>query len=175
MVEACYLLIAIGFLGAFDIWRFHTREHHLRSLPSARVELISHSLRGPTYAILFLAIPNLAMRGWWFVALLALLVFDAAISIFDFSVERKSRAPVGGLPTGEYVVHSIIAILFGAFVAFVWIDGKVGLEQATSLSVEPAVPDPVRALLAVMAVGVFVSGVQDASAVVRLGKRAEDA
>ena len=170
MVEASYLLIAIGFLGAFDIWRYHTNTHRLRELPSARVELISHSLRGPTYAILFLVIPNLAMHGAWFAALLALLAFDVAVSIFDFSVEKKSRAPVGGLPTGEYLLHSVIAILFGALLAFVWIDGRPWLDEPTALVVEPAVPDPARLLLAVMAVGVLTSGVQDAIAVVRLGR-----
>ncbi len=173
MVEASYLLVAIGFLGAFDIWRFHTREHDLRSLRSARVELISHSLRGPTYAILFLAVPNLAMHGAWFVSLLALLAFDVVISIFDFAVERKSRAPVGGLPTGEYLIHSIIAILFGAFCAFVWVGGRAWLDEPTALTLEPAVSDRTRALLAVMAVGVLVSGVLDAIAVVRLGRPAE--
>ena len=170
MISASYLLIAIGFLGAYDVWRYHTVEHALHSLPSARWELVSHALRGPTYAVLFLAVPNLQLRGAWFGALLGLLAIDLAISAFDFSVEKASRAPVGGLPTGEYLLHSAIAILFGALCAVVWIEGRAWLDEPTSLTIGSDLAWPARALLAIMSVGVFLSGALDALAVLRLGR-----
>ena len=48
MESATYLLLAIGGLGALDIFAFHTRAHAIRTLPSARTELVTHALRGPT-------------------------------------------------------------------------------------------------------------------------------
>tara|TARA_R110002094_G_scaffold47961_17_gene59440 strand:- start:247 stop:795 length:549 start_codon:yes stop_codon:yes gene_type:complete len=169
---ASYLLIAIGLLGALDIAVFHTRSHNLRSQPSARLELLTHSLRGPTYAVLFAVVPNFAAHGSWFLVMLLVLVFDVGISVWDFSVERRSRAPLGGLPTGEYVLHSIIAMLFGAFVACYCVGAADWLKQDTAWVYEPNVPWPVQAMLAAMAVGVLVSGIQDALAVVKLGRGA---
>ncbi|MCA8969228.1 MAG: hypothetical protein KDC95_05570 [Planctomycetes bacterium] len=168
MASATYLLLLVGVLGALDIAVYHTRAHDLRRQPSAWHELITHSLRGPTYAILFVVVPNFAAHGAWFVVMLALFVFDIAISLWDFAVERKSRMPMGGLPTGEYVLHSIIAMLFGAFVACYCIAGWPWLELETAWVRQPAVPTTVQALLAVMSIGVLWSGIADARAVVRL-------
>lgn len=168
---ATYLLMAIGLLGALDIALFHTRAHQLRSQPSARVELISHSLRGPTYTALFVLVPNFAAHGTWFAVMLAILVFDIGVSLWDFAIERRSRAPMGGLPSGEYVLHSIIAMLFGAFVAC-YLIGAVGwFERETALLYDPNVPWPVQAVFGAMAVGVLASGVSDAVAAARLWRR----
>ena len=169
---ACLLLLAVGALGALDILLFHTLEHRLHHQPSARRELVTHALRGPTYATLFLVVPNLALSGAWFWALAGLLAFDVAISIWDFSLERTSRAPMGGLPTGEYVLHSVVAVLFGAF-ATCWLIGSWdGHDAPTAAAVAPAVPDAVRALFALMAVGVLGTASLDALAVRRLGRSA---
>mgnify|MGYP003636636055 CR=1 FL=1 len=81
-----------------------------------------HSLRGPTYAALFLVIPNLVLQGFYFWCLLALFVFDVVISIVDFALERESRRLLGGLPSGEYVLHIIIAMLFGGLVTAVCLE-----------------------------------------------------
>ncbi len=168
MAAATYLLLLVGLLGALDIALFHTRTHDLRRQPSARHELITHALRGPTYAILFAVVPNFAAHGAWFVFMLGVLAFDVAISIWDFAVERRSRAPMGGLPTGEYVLHSIIAMLFGAFVACYCIAGLPWLEHETAWIYEPAVAWPVQVTLAIMSAGVLCSGIGDARAALRL-------
>lgn len=168
MTAASYLLIAIGFLGALDIALFHTWQQRLRTRPSARRELVTHALRGPTYALLFLIVPNLALDGLYALLLVVLLVFDAAISFADFALEPNSRRPMGGLPTGEYLLHTAIAILFGAMAACIVAGSGPSIAGANGFRVEPAVPDPARALLAMMAVGVLVSAFQDALAVRRL-------
>jgi len=170
MASASWLLLVIGWLGALDIYAYHTRAQRIRELPSARTELVAHCLRGPTYAALFLLIPNFALHGAAFSGLLALLVFDVAISIFDFAVERESRKPVGGLPTGEYILHCVIAGLFGAFCVCVFDAGRGWLELPTAIVFAPAVPDPIRWLMALMSIGVAVSGAQDGLAALRLGR-----
>ncbi|MCI0335000.1 MAG: hypothetical protein L0228_17470 [Planctomycetes bacterium] len=169
MEVATWLLLVIGILGAADIALYHAASHGIRSHPDSRAELVIHSLRGPTYATLFLFVPNFALRGAYFWALVGWLIVDVAISIVDFAMERESRRFFGGLPSGEYVLHVVIAMVFGAFVASIFFGaGHWGFEP-TAISWQPAaVPAVLRGLLAVMAAGVFYSGVLDALAAIRL-------
>lgn len=168
MLVATYLLLAMAALGGADILLFHTLAQGIRSHPASRSELWAHALRGPTYLALFVAVPNLRLDGAWFVALLALLAFDLALSLWDFSVERSSRAALGGLTSGEYVLHVLLAILFGALVtSIVLLEGQ-RLQATTRISYEPVdAPLLVRALLAAGGVLAFGSGLLDARAALR--------
>lgn len=168
MLVASWLLFVLGLLGATDIWLFHHRAHHLHDHPPARAELVTHFLRGPTYALLFAAVPNLEFAGLAAWALLFVLAFDLAISIADFWLEPASRAGRGGLPRGEYLLHVLMAMLFGALVAVVIGELRPVLAAPTALRVSELVPTWLRAVLAVMAVGVFASGWSDLRAVRRL-------
>lgn len=171
LLAASYMLLSLGLLGATDIWLFHTRAHHLHDHPPARAELVTHFLRGPTYFLLFLLVPNFSFHGAAFVALLVLLAFDFAISVADFWLEPSSRRDLGGLPRGEYLLHVIMAMLFGSMVAAVVYAGGAGLAEPTELR-WLALDDHgwLRAVLAVMSVGVLWSGLMDLVAVRRLGR-----
>src|SRR5215470_3503151 len=94
-----YLLFTLGWLGAADIALFHS---------------VAHGLRGPTYAALFVLIPNFEMHGLFAWALMGVFIVDVGISIWDFSLEQGSRRFLGGLPSGEYVLHMLMAMVFGA-------------------------------------------------------------
>ena len=164
-----YILFLLGCLGAADIALFHSVAHGIRSHPDSVAELVTHSLRGPTYATLFLFIPNFEMHGLFAWCLMALLAFDVGISIWDFSLEQGSRRLLGGLPSGEYVLHMVMAIVFGALVATIACFGQHWFAAHTRLVYRPAaVPTVLRFALAIMAVAVFVSGIQDAAAALRL-------
>ena len=63
MLIPTWLLLVLGVLGATDIWLFHTRAHHLHDHGPARAELVTHALRGPTYAPLFSMVPNATFAG----------------------------------------------------------------------------------------------------------------
>jgi hypothetical protein len=170
MIAASWLLLLLGVLGATDIWLFHTRAHHLHAHPPARAELITHFLRGPTYFLLFVLVPNFSFHGGAMVALVLLLAFDLAISIADFWLEPDSRRDLGGLPRGEYLLHVLMAMLFGALVAVVLTTGG-SLHEPTALhwlGVEQQAW--LRVGLAVMAIGVLWSGLADLVAVRRLGR-----
>jgi len=143
MEAATYVLFILGCLGAADIAIYHGLAHGIRRHPDSRGELIAHSLRGPTYAALFLVVPHVAMHGVWFWVLMGLLIFDAAISLWDFAIERTSREFLGGLPAGEYVLHTVIAMLFGALVCCVVFEAGSWAKLPTRLSYQPA---PVPAL-----------------------------
>lgn len=172
MIAASCLLVGIGVLGAADILFFHTLAQHLHEHRPARAELVTHALRGPTYCVLFLAVPNLAFSGGWLYALLGLLAFDLAISVADFWLEPASRRALGGLPRGEYLLHVFIALLFGAFVAAVLFDNRAGFGAPSAIGwASDGVPQWLRALLAIMAAGVLASGLSDCAAVRRLGRR----
>lgn len=181
MEAATYILFLLGCLGATDIAVYHSFAHGIRTNPDSRSELIVHSLRGPTYALLFLIIPNVELHGIYFWCLLALFVIDVAISIIDFALERESRRFLGGLPSGEYVLHIIIAMLFGALVTAVFFRAFEWRTLPTQIVYVPAqVPDLLRGVMAVMALLVLISGIQDAVAAYRLshqplrGKQSRD-
>jgi hypothetical protein len=168
---ATWLLLVLGLLGATDIWLFHTRTQHLHAHAPARAELVTHFLRGPTYCVLFLAVPNLAFHGAWVVALYALLAFDLAISIADFWLEPASRRELGGLPRGEYVLHVLMAMLFGAMVLALGDATRERLADPTALRwVDTNAPGWLRLVLGGMAAGVLWSGFTDLAAVRRLGQ-----
>ncbi len=170
MQTATYLLLILGVLGAADIALYHSISHGIRSHADSRHELVVHSLRGPTYFALFLLVPNVAMRGAWFWALIGLFVVDLGISIWDFLIEKKSRRQLGGLPSGEYVLHIVMAMVFGALVASVSFGAGHWAAEPTRLALEPvAVPALLRYALGAMALGVLFSGLQDALAAIRLG------
>lgn len=174
MAVATYILFVLGCLGATDILLYHSISHGIRSHADSRLELLVHSLRGPTYAALFVLVPNFAMQGGFFWLLMAIFAFDVAISLGDFLIERASRAFFGGLPTGEYVLHIILAMLFGALVTSVIYDVGHWATMPTRLAYEPAaVPGWFRAVFLVMAVFVLYSGTMDAVAAMRLTRRAE--
>src|SRR5579863_2694981 len=113
METPTYLLFLLGCLGGADITLFHSVAHGIRSRPESKWELVTHGLRGPTYAALFVLIPNFVMQGCFVWGLVALFAFDVGISIWDFSLEQRSRRFLGGLPGGEYVLHMLMATVFG--------------------------------------------------------------
>ena len=173
MTNACMLLFAMGLFGATDITVFHVIGHDLRSRPESRAELITHFMRGPTYAILFFVLPNFTLDGAWFIALLALLVIDALISVVDFWLEPDSRRSAGGLPRGEYLLHVTLAGLFGALVAVILLDRSSHLDAPTALQWVPrgeGVPDLLRLGLTIMSPIVLFTGLLDLRAVIRLGR-----
>jgi hypothetical protein len=162
----------MGILGATDIVLYHSISHGIRHHVDSRWELVTHSLRGPTYASLFILVPNFAMQGTWFWVLLGILVIDVAISIADFSIEGSSRRLLGGLPAGEYVLHIVLAMLFGAFVGSVFYGSGHWESLPTRIAYSPAdVRWVIRLVMGVMAVLVLVSALQDVWAVIRLFRK----
>lgn len=161
-MTANYLLVALGVLGGIDILLYHSISHGIRTHAESRWELVTHAMRGPTYAILFLAVPNFEMRGAWAVMLALLLAVDVGISIADFWLERESRAGLGGLPSGEYVLHMLMAMLFGAFVMAAWPTVRGWMGQRTELVASAGLASNwVRGALGMFAAGVLWSGALD--------------
>ena len=171
MIASNYLLLTLGILGATDILLYHSVSHGIRTHNESRWELITHALRGPTYATLFLVIPNFELHGAFAIMLAFLLLFDIAISIADFCLERQSRADLGGLPSGEYVLHMLMAMVFGAFVMAAAPTLLASMKSETAIRAADFAPVWLRATLATFALGVFISGLMDLIAALRLTLR----
>ena len=166
---ATVLLFTIAVLGLTDVLLYHSVSHGIRHHARAKGELVLHALRGPTYAFLFALVPFFEFRGLYSFLLAAVLVIDVVISIFDFWLEGESRRFLGGLPSGEYVLHMVIAMVFGAFVCVIafqiaqWV-----LLDTELLYAGHHLPLWVKLVFPVMSLLVFASGLQDAMAAIRL-------
>jgi hypothetical protein len=79
----------------------------------ARSELQLHALRDFVYAIIFGALPWVAWQGRYVLPLIALLVVEIILTLWDFVIEDWIRKPLGGVYPGERVMHGIMGIVYG--------------------------------------------------------------
>jgi uncharacterized protein (TIGR01777 family) len=109
------LLTVQALMGAFDNLWHHEWQAKLPQRPSARVELALHAAREAIYAVVFIGL------AWWqwqglFAALLAVLLgAELVITLADFLEEDRSRS----LPPFERVLHTLLTISYGLFLAIV--------------------------------------------------------
>src|SRR4051812_38955963 len=153
MLDSGLLLLAIGLLGAFDVFYFHRRQARLTERPEARREAWIHVARGVVYTLQFLVVPNVRLQGAWYAALAGLYAVDAAIAVADVLSEPASRRDVGGLPRGEYLAHVVLSVLVGALLWSLATHTAAWPSAPTELSWAPAMPDALRAILAVVGAG----------------------
>jgi hypothetical protein len=164
MDTALTLLIVQGVLGAFDTLWYHEWRQRLPARPTASRELRLHAARDFAYALIFVSLAWSEWGGRLAWVLGAVLAFEILITLWDF-VEEDMRRP---LPPGERVMHTVMAIVYGAFLANLvpqlvhWSAGPTGFATADH--------GAASWVLTVMAAGVFVSGVRDLTA--SFGKRA---
>lgn len=161
MLDTGLLLLLIGLLGAFDVFYFHRRQARIAERPDARREAWIHVARGVVYTAQFLVLPNVKLAGLWYAALVALFVIDAAIAIADVLVEPDTRASVGGLPRGEYLAHVVLSVLVGALLYSVVMHTHAWAAAPTRIAWEPSMPVWLRLVLGVLAMGCFVTTLDD--------------
>lgn len=163
MTTALWLLGIQGLIGAFDTLYYHEWRARLPARGAAAAsELGLHAGRAFLYAVLFATLPFFAWQGLWVLVLVAVLVAEIVLTLTDFVVEIAVRKALGDVYAGERVTHAVMGILYGAMIASLipvlrhWWSLPTGL-----VAILPAVPEPVRWSLLVMAVGVFLSGARD--------------
>jgi hypothetical protein len=163
MDVALGLLVAQGVLGAFDTLYYHEWLQRLPARAGARTELRLHASRDFAYTFVFGSLAWLEFRGPAVWLLVTVLLFEIVITLWDFIEEDHARP----LPAGERVMHTLMAILYGAFLANLvprlieWSDGPAAFA--------PASYGVISWLMSAMAVGVFASGVRDLLASLRDG------
>jgi uncharacterized protein len=107
------LLVTQILLGGFDNLWHHELKERLPSRREARVEVALHSGRELCYALLFAGLAWWEWRGTWAAAVAGLLVVEVFVTLADFVVEDRTRR----LPKTERILHTVLAINFGAMVA----------------------------------------------------------
>ena len=118
---------------------------------------------------MFVTLPWLACRGWWVLLVAGILLAETILTMADFIVEATERKPFGDVYAGERVTHNVMAITYGAMIAFLiptlwqWWHEPDGLVAARN-----PVPDSLLWALSLMAAGVFFSGCRDLYAALEL-------
>ena len=162
MAGALILLLVQGALGAIDTLWYHERVYALPlRAPQTSPELRLHAARDFVYGVMFLTLPFVRWAGWWAWVLALLLAAEIVITLTDFVIEDRIRAPYGGVAKGERTMHTIMAIVYGAFLAQFL--PQLLKASAWTAGFEPhdALTGPLRWVLAAMGVGVLLSGIRD--------------
>jgi uncharacterized protein len=161
MRTAIWLLLLQASLGAFDTLYYHEYKLKLAHGDHTGLELRLHASRDFAYAIIIGTLGFVTWNGGLAWVLLTLLLGEICITLWDFIEEDKIRK----LPAGERAMHSIMGIVYGAFLAYLipellnW--SKLGTGFGPSYHGFPAW------MLLVIAIGVFISGIRDLVASLR--------
>lgn len=149
-------------LGALDNFWHHEFTEKLPSKPSARHELAFHSIRELIYAVIFIGLAWYEWHGVWAIVLIGLILTEMVVTLIDFVIEDKTRL----LPPFERVLHTILAINIGIFMAvfypvvMAWVDLPTQM-QAVDYGAWSW-------FFTACAIGVFAWGIRNAIAVLKL-------
>lgn len=108
------ILAAVGTIGAIDVLYYHLYRFRLWSQPGCVAEEVTHLLRNAIFVAVLLVCMQPSSQGWATV-MFVLFAADLTNSVVDVLIERRSREALGGLPSGEYLVH--ILSTFGTGIA----------------------------------------------------------
>jgi hypothetical protein len=172
MTIALWFLFAQGIIGAFDTIYYHEWRARLPARGrEAAPELRLHAARDFFYGVLFCTLPWFEWRGSWVVLLVAVIIAEILLTLWDFVVEIKVRRNLGDVYAGERVTHAIMGILYGAMIAYLVPVLLHWWSLPTDLAFAPApVPPLLRYTLTIMGIGVIASGVRDLYAAFELPK-----
>ena len=155
MRTAIWLLLLQASLGAFDTLYYHEYRLKLPHGHHTRTELRLHAARDFAYAIIIGSLGFETRQGAITWVLLALLLAEIVITLWDFIEEDKIRR----LPPGERAMHAVMGIVYGAFLAFLVPQMMEWSTLATGFG--PSYHGFPAWMLLMLAIGVFVSGVRD--------------
>src|SRR5688500_18706340 len=111
-ILAVLLVMRVALGGLDNLWH-HELEERLPGRREARVELALHSGRELCYALMFAGLAWWEWRGAWTAVVVGLLAAEVCITLADFIVEDRTRR----LPKLERVLHTVLAMNFGALLA----------------------------------------------------------
>ena len=167
-MNAVFTILSIqALVGAFDNFWHHELEAKLPRQVSARYELRLHAAREAIYGVLFLGLAWLRWDGAWAWVLAILLAAEVLITLADFIEEDMTRR----LPPLERVLHTILAISYGGFVAALapvlvrWANLPTGLVRTSH--------GAVSLLFTAYAIGVLAWSIRNVIAAVRLCRDAQ--
>jgi hypothetical protein len=155
MSTALTVLVILGILGAADTLYYHEWRLRLPYTPSAASELRLHASRDFAYTIVFGSLAWTTWNGAYIWPLAAVLLFEVWITLTDFLEEDRTRK----LPAGERVMHAVMGIVYGVFLALLYPHAAAWSKLATGFT--PADYGLLSRILTLFAAGVFSSGIRD--------------
>ncbi len=162
---ALQLMAVQGCLGAFDTLYHHELTEALAQRRSALRELSIHAARALIYGVLFVGLSAWTWHGAWSLVLLAVFGIEIVLTLWDFVIEDRTRL----LPASERITHTLLAINGGAFITLLALNAPAWLQQPTALQWQPH--GLLSWFLAVCGLGVGLSGLRDAFAVMHIRKQ----
>ncbi|MBZ5617118.1 MAG: hypothetical protein LAQ69_00090 [Acidobacteriia bacterium] len=167
MKTTLYFLVLLGALGAFDTLYYHEWRLRLPSKPTAASELRLHAVRDFAYTIVFATLAWTTWNGLWVWPLAAILLFEVWATLADFLEEDRTR----GLPAGERVMHAIMGIVYGVFLANLYPHAARWAKLHSAFGATDY--GAISWILTLYAVGVFTSGLRDLAASRKLARTGE--
>ncbi len=155
MTTALSVLVILGLLGAFDTLYYHEWRLRLPSTPSAAPELRLHAIRDFAYTVVFGSLAWITWNGSWIWPFAAVLLFEIWVTLTDFLEEDRTRR----LPAGERVMHAVMGITYGAFLALFYPHARAWWNMDSGFAA--ANYGALSWILTLFAAGVFLSGIRD--------------
>jgi hypothetical protein len=128
------LMVAIAPIAAIDILYFHLWKFRLYQAPSARGETVTHLIRGTFFSTGAFLLSSYRLSGAWLWVVGVLFLLDFLNSLVDGALEHWSRAPLGGLPPLEYVIHILASSFAGGITVAYFMVGWSNGWMATGIS-----------------------------------------
>lgn len=159
------LLLVNAMLGAWDtLWYHEYRARLARRIEHTATELKLHAARDAIYTVVYVVLGWWRPEGWLVVILGAALAAEIVITLTDFVVEDRDRPAIGGIARGERILHTLMAIVYGAMLARLLPELADAWTEPTGL-VRHGAPVWMSVTATVVAAGISASGVRDAAAV----------
>jgi len=115
MEAPLWILLIYSSVGTVDGIYNHLYRYRLYAHASSFIEHLSHTFLSLGLALTVILLVFVEMGSVGFALLLGLQALSVLNTLWDVVLEPKSRAPLGGFPPHEYVLHTLIFLLHGAF------------------------------------------------------------
>ncbi|SHM62465.1 TIGR01777 family oxidoreductase [Rhizobacter sp. OV335] len=167
-MNTLFLLLSVqALMGAFDNLWHHELQARLPQRASARYELTLHAAREAIYGVVFIGLGWFEWRGAFAAAMAGLLATEVVITLADFLEEDRTRA----LPPFERLLHTLLTIGYGAFIALIAPVLWGWSQQPSTLVLTPHGAQAwVSWLFTLYGVGVLAWSLRNALAVRQLGR-----
>lgn len=116
METPLWILLLYSSIGTVDGIYNHLYRYRLYAHASSFTEHISHTFLTLGLALTVTMLVFVEMGRGGFAFLLGIQAFAVLNTLWDVSLELKSRAPLGGFPPHEYLLHTVIFLLHGVFI-----------------------------------------------------------
>lgn len=111
MITSSWILLLFLGLSIFDGIYYHLWKFRLQEREDSKFEHITHTLRAILFIPATVLIYWMGVKGLLLWTAIIVLAFDLITEVVDILNERSSRATLGGLPSGEYLVHIMLTTL----------------------------------------------------------------